>query len=57
MLLARAAEEVNAAGDAESVKEELLDETQICAAASRISLFDLQVVDTGVIELNSSSGK
>ena len=55
-VVARAAEEVNAAGDAESVKEELLDETQICAAASRISLFDLQVVDTGVIELNSSSG-
>ena len=31
----------------ESAKEELLDETQICAAASKISLFDLQLVDSG----------
>ena len=51
-----ALEEVNVAGDLESVKEEQMDEAQICAAASSISLFDLGVVDSGVIELDSSSG-
>ena len=51
-----AMEEVNVAGDMDSIKEEQLDEAQICAAASSISLFDLGVVDTGVIELDSSSG-
>ena len=51
-----ALEEVNIAGDAESIKEEVLDLAQVEAAASKISLFDLEVVDTGVIELDSSSG-
>ena len=52
----KAAEEVNDAGDLESVKEEQLDEAQICAAASNISLFDLNMVENGVVEIDSSSG-
>ena len=51
-----ALEDVNIAGDAESIKEEVLDLAQVEAAASKISLFDLEVVDTGVVELDSSSG-
>ena len=54
--VAMAAEEMNAIGDAESIKEELLDEAQISAAADRVSLFDLSLVSKGVIELDSSSG-
>jgi hypothetical protein len=48
--------EMNALADAESVKEELLDEAQIAAAADQVSLFDLSLVNQGVIELDSSSG-
>eukprot|EP00435_Cladocopium_sp_Y103_P046527 s625_g13.t1 len=51
-----AAEAVNVLGDDESVKEEMLSEQQIAAAADRLSLFDLKLVDQGVVELDSSSG-
>ena len=51
-----ALEEVNLAGDADSIKEEVLDLAQVDAAASGISLFDLAVVDSGIVELDSSSG-
>eukprot|EP00435_Cladocopium_sp_Y103_P068453 s116_g31.t1 len=52
----QAAEEVNVANDVESVKEELLDERQIAAAADQVSLFDLQLVGQGIVEIDSSSG-
>ena len=52
----KALDEMNAAGDAESVKEELLDEAQIASAAEKVSLFDLQMVEEGIIEIDSSSG-
>ena len=55
-LVEKALEEVNLAGDVESIKEELGDENQIAAAASSISLFPLDIVDQGVVELDSSSG-
>lgn len=52
----KALEEVNISGEIEDVKEELADEAQIAAAASQISLFHLDIVDQGVVELDSSSG-
>ena len=52
----QALEEVNIAGEAESIKDEVMDENQIAEAASRISLFHLDIVDQGVVELDSSSG-
>ena len=52
----KALEEVNEAGDVESIKEELSDNGQIEAAAAHISLFPLDIVDRGVVELDSSSG-
>ena len=55
-LVDQALEEANVAGEIESVKEEITEESQIAAAACDISLFDLAVVDTGVVELDSSSG-
>ena len=51
-----AVDAVNLAGDMESVKEEQTSLEQVEAAASSISLFDLEIVDTGVVELDSSSG-
>ena len=53
-----AIEAVNIAGDAESIKEEQHTLEQVEAAASSISLFDLEIVvlDTGAVELDSSSG-
>jgi hypothetical protein len=51
-----AVEAVNIAGDVESIKEEQTSLEQVEAAASSISLFDLKIVDTGVVELDSSSG-
>ena len=52
----QALEEVNVAGEVEGIKEELADEAQMVAAASQISLFNLDIVDQGVVELDSSSG-
>ena len=49
-------EEMNVAGDAERVKEELLDEAQIASAAEKVSLFELQLLGEGIIEIDSSSG-
>jgi len=51
-----AVEAVNIAGDLESVKEEQISLEQVEAAASSISLFDLEIVDKGIVELDSSSG-
>ena len=52
----KATGEMNALEDAESIKEEFMDEGQIAAAADQVSLFDLSLVSQGVIELDSSSG-
>ena len=47
---------MNDAADFESVKEELMDEAQIAAEAEKVSLFDLSLVNDGIVEIDSSSG-
>ena len=54
--VAAAIDAMHVAEDLESVKEELMDEAQIAAEAERVSLFDLSLVNSGVVEIDSSSG-
>ena len=51
-----AVESLHVARDAESVKEEELDEAHIAEAAEQVSLFSLSLVHQGIIEIDSSSG-
>ena len=56
MALDRALEDVNVLEEEEQVKEELIGDEQAADAADQISLFNVQLVNQGVVQIESSSG-
>ena len=55
-LVDTALEEANLIADNASVKDEALEDEQIASAADSISLFPLNLVTEGIVEVDSSSG-
>eukprot|EP00971_Amphidinium_carterae_P005071 101384-Amphidinium_carterae.2 len=55
-VLDKVVEEVNVEGDVESIKEEFGELHDVEKAVAEISLFDLRLVEQGVVEIDSSSG-
>lgn len=54
--MAEVAEVMNQLEDVQSVKEEMLDDAEASAAAEQLTLFPIEMVENGAIQIDSSSG-